>query len=197
MSTPEIILNDETGKIELYRDWIEDAEILFKQLRDSIKWNSRSIQLFGKTHQIPRLESWQSKSGISYGYSGQEYVGSGWSINLINIVDHITEQLGWQPNGALLNFYRSGSDGMGWHSDNERELGMNPTVAILSLGVDREIQFRLNANHKKKLKIGLKTGSLLLVSGEAQHHWQHAVPKKKLQTDGERISCTFRKVIID
>jgi len=192
MVTPIQINNDQTGLVELYPDWNQNSG-LFDSLKQQAVWQRRTIRLFGKTHPIPRLESWVGDQGVCYVYSGQTYVASGWPDILLPVVESLRRQFGWQANGALLNYYRNGSDSMGWHSDDEPELGPNPSLAILSLGASRQMQLRNIENPSQKLSVNLTPSSLLWMHGSVQHHWQHALPKRARSE--ERISVTFRKII--
>tara|TARA_Y100000385_G_scaffold248062_1_gene268561 strand:- start:2581 stop:2949 length:369 start_codon:yes stop_codon:yes gene_type:complete len=94
-------------------------------------------------------------------------------------------------SSCLLNLYRNGQDSNGWHSDDEKELGKNPTIASLSLGAERIFHLK----HKKittlKHKLSLQNGSLLVMKGETQHYWLHQIPKTKKPID-KRINLTFR-----
>src|SRR5262249_25374511 len=98
-------------------------------------------------------------------------------------------------NSLLLNFYRDGSDSIGWHSDAEPELGLNPIVPSISLGSSRRFILR-HKKKKQRLTFDLGHGSLLIMAGTTQHHWLHAVPKT---TDavGQRINLTFRNILTD
>ena len=49
---------------------------------------------------------------------------------------------GYRYNSVLLNLYRDQHDSVGWHSDNERELGGDPVIASLSLGATRSFRLR-------------------------------------------------------
>jgi alkylated DNA repair dioxygenase AlkB len=193
METPLTILDDSTGKILLYRDWLENSVELFNGLKSNLYWHSREIKLFGKSHPIPRLENWQSILGVDYRYSGQQYLGAGLSSEFLELINRINSDFLWLPNSALSNYYRDGNDTMGWHSDNEVELGPLPNLAILSLGESRDLAFRFVGEKTRKLKVSLNSGSLLFMSGDVQSNWQHSLPKRA--NKGERISCTFRRII--
>ena len=95
-------------------------------------------------------------------------------------------------NSALLNYYRNGKDSMGWHADDEPELGKNPVIASVSLGAERKFQFKHKTIPKSLINITLSPGSLLIMQGATQHHWLHQVPKVK--DAGERINITFRRI---
>lgn len=188
---PEDIVNDETGRIVLYPNWASEPDVLFKQLIEDVVWKTRTIRLFGKTSTIPRQEAWVGDAGVQYKYSHQIYTTDPWPEVLEPIVNGLKE--GVAPfNGALLNYYADGSDSMGWHSDDEPELGVNPSVAILSLGAQRDLRFRKKGNPKEAITVPLPKGSLLVMNGAIQHHWQHALPKRAKAA--ARISCTFRAV---
>lgn len=193
MQKPLTIIDDGLTIVRLYPDWIANADDVFEALRNRTKWQSRTINLFGRQHAIPRLECWQSEVGLAYTYSGQTYQGIGWSELLSEWATKLQQQFFWQPNGALLNYYRDGGDSMGWHSDNEPELGVQPNVAIMSLGAERDFRLRNVSNPKQSLTVTLPTGSLLWMAGTCQHEWQHSLPKRA--HSGERISCTFRRIV--
>lgn len=187
------VLDDSTGVIALYHHWYEESDTLFAQLSNSPSWQTRTIKLFGKTHPIPRLEQFTGDQGVTYLYSRQVYQARGWLAALVPLVNRLEQCFCWRPNAALLNRYRNGSDKMGWHSDDEPDLGAEPSLAILSLGGQRAIRFRLKSNYKHSLKIELAHGSLLWMSGPVQQYWQHSInPQARA---AERISCTFRKVV--
>ena len=98
-------------------------------------------------------------------------------------------------NSVLLNDYVNGEVGMGWHSDDETELGSNPRIASLSLGVSRDFLFKHKYNEKlNKVKLKLENGSLLLMHGRSQHLWSHSLPKR-LRVLDRRINLTFRNII--
>lgn len=94
---------------------------------------------------------------------------------------------------VLLNYYRDGNDGNGWHADNEKELGMNPIIVSLSLGAERNFQLKHNSDASQKKNIILENGSLLLMKGTTQHFWKHQVPKTAKPV-GSRINLTFRVI---
>lgn len=187
-------MDDSTGKIILYRDWCDNSVELFDHLKTNLDWHSREIQLFGKSHPIPRLENWQSVEGVDYRYSGQLYLGNGFSPVFLKILKKFNSEFLWQPNSVLSNYYRDGTDTMGWHSDNEPELGSKPNLAILSLGESRDLVFRFKSEKTRKLKVRLDSGSLLFMSGDIQSNWQHSLPKRVNKQ--ERISCTFRRIVL-
>jgi alkylated DNA repair dioxygenase AlkB len=107
----------------------------------------------------------------------------------------VRELSGAEFNAVLLNLYRDGRDGMGWHADDEPELGRNPVIASVSLGATRRFCLRHRRRRDLKLDLPLPHGSLLLMAGATQHHWLHALPKTQRPV-GERINLTFRRVAL-
>ena len=96
-------------------------------------------------------------------------------------------------NSVLLNLYRSGSDSVSWHSDDEPELGKNPVIGSMSLGEEREFQMKHKYDRDLKQNILLQHGRFLLMKGKTQHNWLHQIPKSK-SIKGERINLTFRVI---
>jgi alkylated DNA repair dioxygenase AlkB len=185
------------GYLAYYPNWIDQSEgfLLFDALRQDIKWQQSMINIYGKKIPIPRLNAWYGDEQCSYKYSGTYFEPNSWLPALLMIKNRIESLSGFQFNSVLANCYRNGNDSVAWHSDDEPELGRNPAVASLSLGVER--QFQLKHRYNKDLKphkILLTHGSLLVMAGELQHHWRHQIPKNQRKL-GERINLTFRYVI--
>ncbi|MDN3648305.1 alpha-ketoglutarate-dependent dioxygenase AlkB [Reinekea marina] len=195
MSKPITIIDDGLSRVQVYSDWLNNADACFEKLQQEVEWQHRKIILFGKEHSIPRQESWVGEQGVGYQYSGHRYIAAGWPECLANVPAQIEKAFGWKANSALLNFYTDGQNSMGWHSDDEPELGHNPTIMILSVGEPRTFQMRHKKEKQQKHAIELAHGSLLIMSKETQHHWQHAIPKRA-KIKQPRISCTFRKVLV-
>lgn len=184
------------GEVYLVENFLDEDESkkFFDELLDSIDWHQDKIRMFGKVHLAPRLTAWYGDPGISYAYSGVQLKASGWTPALKAIKNRLEELSGESFNSVLLNLYRDGQDSMGWHADDEKELGLNPVIASISLGQERVFHLRNKKDKQLKVKIPLKNGSLLLMQGATQHHWQHQIPKTK-KPQQERINLTFRKVI--
>ena len=114
---------------------------------------------------------------------------------LQSIKNKIEKVSGSKFNSVLLNYYRDGKDSMGWHSDDEPELGKNPVIASLSFGQKRVFHLRHRFDKEiPKVKLNLDHGSLLIMAGETQHFWQHQIPKTARKIEG-RINLTFRWIL--
>ena len=169
-----------------------ESDALFSRLRDSIAWEQRSITLFGKRMLQPRLIAWYGDTGANYRYSGTDYIAQEWTTELSLLRQLVEDYFKHRFNSVLLNYYRNGNDSMGWHRDNEKQLGNRPAIASLNLGATR--LFKLQHIISKELrKIELANGSALLMAGSCQQHWRHCVPKQKGIFDG-RINLTFRQI---
>jgi len=171
-----------------------DADNLLRTLTEEVDWRQDRIRLFGKEHLIPRLQSFQGDPGISYLYSNLRLDAAPWHPALKQLKNSLTEPCGTSFNAVLLNLYRNGQDSMGWHSDDEPELGQNPTIASISLGEARRFLLRRKDDHSIKREIVLEHGSLLVMRGTLQHFWQHSVPRTQ-KPRAPRINLTFRHVL--
>ena len=170
----------------------KESDEFFVSLARDIKWQQDEIRMFGKKMPIPRLNAWYGDAGKVYTYSGIEMQPNPWNDAIMIIKKRLDRASGKVFNGCLLNYYRTGQDSMGWHQDNEPELGPNPIIASVSLGDQRVFQLRPKPNlGVKKTDIPLSNGSFLLMKGGTQHHWEHQIPKTAKEV-GPRINLTFR-----
>ncbi|WP_260261084.1 alpha-ketoglutarate-dependent dioxygenase AlkB family protein [Vibrio intestinalis] len=165
-----------------------DAEQLYDQLFHQIDWQQLSIKMFGKEVLQPRLQAWFGDR--SYQYSGLKLSPAPIPDFLLPIQKRCEQICDSRFNSVLINLYRNGEDSMGWHQDNEAELGRNPVIASLSLGAERKFVLKHNQT-SEKLAYQLSSGSLLVMAGETQHFWKHALPKTK-RVNTPRINLTFR-----
>jgi len=170
----------------------EESDAYFQALEQHINWQQEHIRMFGKELPMPRLTAWYGDKG--YTYSGLYNAPQPWMPVLQELKEKVEQASGHVYNSVLLNFYRHGNDSMGWHADNEPELGEEPAIASLSFGGER--RFSLKHRTRKDLEpvhITLAHGSLLLMQGPTQHHWLHHIPKTKRPVQ-PRINITFRHV---
>ena len=167
------------------------ADQLLEQLKTHIPWQQDNITIFGKTHPQPRLTSLFGNDAKPYSYSNITMQPNEWNLLLLQIKNKVEEVCEEKFTTVLLNYYRDGKDSMGWHSDNEKELGINPIIASVTFGAERMFHLKHNTIAEQKLKINLQHGSLLIMKGETQHFWKHQMPKTS-RPIGERINLTFR-----
>ena len=181
--------------IRYYPCFIEasEADRLLDVLIKEVQWQQESLVVYGKTHRVPRLSAWYADDGKSYEYSGLKKSGLAWLPVLQQLKQKIQQATNSTFNSVLANLYRDQKDGVGWHSDDEPELGCQPVIASLSLGQSRIFQLKHKQDKSLKQSIELAHGSLLIMQGNTQHCWQHQIPKSK-QAMSERINLTFRNV---
>jgi alkylated DNA repair dioxygenase AlkB len=172
-----------------------EADQQFSALRSRIDWQQEDILIFGERRRVPRLMAWHGDPGTTYVYSGTAHEPVPWTADLQRIRARAEALTGQFYNSVLLNLYRDGRDGMGWHADDEPELGRNPVIASVSLGATRRFCLRHRRRKDLKLDLLLPHGSLLCMSGATQHHWVHALPKTRRPV-GERINLTLRLVAL-
>jgi alkylated DNA repair dioxygenase AlkB len=170
-----------------------EADALFRDLRAGIDWRQEDIVMFGQRRRVPRLVAWHGDAGAIYRYSGVSHEPGPWTPTLRRIQRRVEALTQRRFNAVLLNLYRDGRDGMGWHADDEPELGPDPAIASVSLGATRRFCMRHRKRKGQVLAIELEHGSLLSMQGSTQHHWVHALPKTARPV-GERINLTFRQV---
>ncbi len=172
----------------------QESDALFEDLRTGVRWKQEPIKLFGKEIMQPRLTAWYSDPGIRYSYSGITMQGTDWNVSLQLIKTRLETFFKLPCNSALLNLYRDGHDSMGWHRDNEKELGQHPTIISVNFGATRKFQLREYKSKQNLISLELQHGSVLIMKGESQPHWEHRVPKQTKLSD-PRINITFRQVL--
>jgi alkylated DNA repair dioxygenase AlkB len=170
-----------------------EAEAAFAGLRGEIAWETHRLRLFGREVASPRLSCWIGDAGAAYVYSGSRFEPRPWTTTAQALRRRLCECLEAEFNSVLANLYRDGRDGMGWHSDDEPELGAQPVIASLSLGATRRFAFKHRRDRTRRLVLELPSGSLLLMRGDTQRNYRHALPKTARPV-GARINLTFRRV---
>ena len=170
------------------------SQSLMQALIDRIDWKHEKIKLFGREVWQPRLTAYYGDQGKPYAYSHISLDPNPWTVELRFIKEKIESVSGHQFTSVLLNYYRDGQDSMGWHSDDEKELGLNPVIGSVSFGTPRKFMLKHKKDKTLKSSVMLENGSLLLMQGTTQHHWYHQIPKTKKPL-GARINLTFRKIL--
>jgi alkylated DNA repair dioxygenase AlkB len=190
------VLSMPDAKVIFYRNFFnrEDSDELFRVLLEEINWRQDKMNVYGKEVNLPRKTAWYGDSNKSYTFSGIHLEPEPWTPTLIQVKERIEEVAEVEFNSVLLNLYRSGSDGISWHTDAERELGENPIIGSVSFGETRRFMFRHRYDKEMKAEVDLTHGSFLLMAGETQHFWQHQIPKTSRKIEA-RINLTFRLII--
>ncbi len=175
------------------KDWLSaaEADALLAKLEARSDWTQGRIRMFGREIPEPRLTFFEGDSGLRYTYAHRSLEGQGWSPELETLRDRFASDFGIRTNTVLANLYRDGQDSMGWHRDNEPELGPDPLVVSLSLGATRDFDVRRDAD-KWTHRFALGHGDLLLMGSDSQTNWTHSIPKR-LKINSLRINLTFRQ----
>jgi alkylated DNA repair dioxygenase AlkB len=168
-----------------------ESDDFMQKLTDTIAWKQESMKMYGKPVLFPRLMAWHGDAATSYRFSGNTFAPAHWTPLLLQIRDRITPVSGHPYNSVLLNLYRNGNDSMGWHADDEPELGLQPVIASVNFGATRRFLLRYKSDHQQKYELPLEHGSLLIMKGALQQYWEHQVPKTAKVSTG-RINLTFR-----
>lgn len=170
-----------------------EADMLLERFIGSVPWQQTELKIFDKVVPTPRLIAWFGDGRNSYQLAGRRIEVNPWTKELASLRERIEKASGHTFNSVLLNYYRDGNDSVAWHRDKESELGDRPLIASLSLGQERNFDFRSVNDHKVKYSLPLAHGSLLLMKGDLQTGWEHRIAKSagiKLP----RINLTFRLV---
>ena len=173
-------------------NWRELEKEQLSQVRfKNIDWRHDKLNMYGKEVFLPRYTAWYGDNDKPYTYSGLTLQPNAWNKGLLFIKDKVDKVAKVQFNSVLMNWYRDGEDYMGWHKDEEKELGKNPVIGSVNFGATRRFLLRRIDDHTKKFELPLNDGSFLLMRGQIQHFWQHSVPKE-LAIRELRFNLTFR-----
>jgi alkylated DNA repair dioxygenase AlkB len=170
-----------------------EADNFLKLIIDETEWKQPSLKIFGRKIKQPRLSALYADNKIPYTYSKFTHYGLPWKSNILKVKEKVQKITDLFFNSALVNYYRDGQDSMGWHSDNEPELGKAPIVASVSFGEARKFNLKHRSDKNLKESILLDHGSILLMSGDIQNNWLHQISKSK-KSMGPRINITFRTI---
>lgn len=190
------VISLQDGEILFMRNFFTptEAKNYFELLQNNINWKQEEVKFYGKTFPVPRKTAWYGYEGFNYSYSGITCFPEIWTKELLEIKKEIEKFIPDEDfTSVLLNLYNNGNDKMGWHADDEKELGINPTIASVSLGETRRFDIKHKQNPELHYKFELTSGSLLIMRGALQHHWVHQIPAQK-KVKEPRINLTFRTI---
>lgn len=196
VQTPSSSIQLEGDMLILYPDFLPSnlADHLFGVLIAEIPWQQHSLRMYGRCIPFPRLMYWMGHPGTTYSFSGNAFEPQPWHPAVLTIKSLIEQHLSIPFNSVLLNLYRHGRDSMSWHADDEACLGPAPTIASISLGATRNFAWKPKFVRGPSRRRPLPHGSLLIMQGQFQHHYLHALPKTTQPKDC-RINLTFRNIV--
>ncbi|UKB86026.1 alpha-ketoglutarate-dependent dioxygenase AlkB [Chryseobacterium sp. MEBOG06] len=164
---------------------MEEADLLKDKLLNTALWEQSTQKMYDKTVLTPRLTAW-------YGdVRERKKTTNPWTPELFSIKERIEKEFDCRFNGVLLNLYRNQNDSVAWHRDKESRYGKRPVIASISLGQTRNFDFRKKDHHQSKYSLPLPHGTLLIMKGDLQEHWEHRIAKSGVPMK-ERINLTFR-----
>lgn len=167
-----------------------ENQYYLEQLLNTIEWKNDEVIVYGKHITTKRKVAWYGDSNYAYTYSNSTKYALNWSKDLLALKSIVENRTNTVYNSCLLNLYHSGEESMGWHSDDEAELGNNTSIASLSFGAERKFSLKHKVS-KQSISLTLEPGSLLVMKGTTQAHWSHCLPKmKSIKTP--RVNLTFR-----
>lgn len=176
-----------------------EADALLAELQAAVAWETHRVRLFGRELDVPRLSAWIGDPGAVYSYSRSRFEPRPWPPALGGLRERVEQACGARFNSVLANLYRDGDDAMGWHSDDEPELGARPVIASVSLGAERRFRFRRRrargepAQRGDTVELVLPHGSLLRMAGDTQRLYRHDLPRAR-GLRAPRVNLTFRYV---
>jgi alkylated DNA repair dioxygenase AlkB len=204
----DVMLDLFGGEPRLERLDIEDAEVWFarhielgapfdellREFADQTPWRHEEITIYGKRFKQPRLTAWYGDAGTNYSYSGMAMAPLPWTPMLLRIREKVQAFSGEKFNSVLLNHYRDHRDSMGFHSDDEKELGPTPIIASVSIGATRTFILKHKTRPQlKPVRLDLPSGCFLVMKGLTQKHWKHGIDKQT-KPCGPRVNLTFRRI---
>nr|WKN38041.1 alpha-ketoglutarate-dependent dioxygenase AlkB [Tunicatimonas sp. TK19036] len=191
----ETNLLPQDGKVYYYGKILaqNEADQYLQQLLNTIAWKQDEAIMFGRRIITKRKVAWYGDQPFAYTYSKTTKQALPWTPELLELKKLIEQNTGEQFNSCLLNLYHRGDEGMGWHSDDEKDLEENSSIASLSLGAERKFSLR-HRDTRETVSLMLEHGSLLEMKDTTQTYWQHQLPKtKKITTP--RVNLTFRQMV--
>ena len=187
-----IVIDESCDDLLLFPGAFTDrADYLLDYFQKHLAWHQPEIKLYGKPVKIPRMQAWYGDKDAGYRYSGLQLEPIPWDSELIAVKERVETLTGASFNSVLTNLYRDGGDGVGWHSDDESELGPDPVIASVTFGAVRRFVLRHKKNKYKDIELLLPHGSLLLMGKGVQLYWKHQLPKTK-KVVGVRVNLTYR-----
>lgn len=183
------------GIVQYYGKILNEEQIQFylHKLLNDIEWKNDEAIIYGKHIVTKRKVAWYGDENFSYTYSNTTKQALLWSKELLELKQLVEKTTGDTFNSCLLNLYHTGEEGMAWHSDDEKALGLNSSIASFSFGAERKFSFKHKLS-KETRSVLLENGSLLVMKGSTQTHWLHSLPKTtRIKTP--RINLTFRTIV--
>jgi alkylated DNA repair dioxygenase AlkB len=172
----------------------QEAHHYYHILLNTIAWRNDEAIIFGKHIITARKVAWYADENFPYTYSNTTKQALAWTKELLELKEMAEKLSGTKYNSCLLNLYHNGNEGMAYHSDDEKALGKNTSIASMSFGAERKFLFKHKIN-KETVSLLLEHGSLLIMKDTTQTHWLHRLPTTT-KVNSPRVNLTFRTMVI-
>ena len=172
----------------------QEADHYLECLLHTIKWQNDEAIIFGKHIITKRKVAWYGDLDFEYTYSNTTKRALPWTKELLELKSVAENRTGEKFNSCLLNLYHTGTEGMAWHSDGDKDLLRNGAIGSLTFGAERKFSFK-HKQTKETVSLLLEHGSLLVMKGTTQTYWLHRLPPTKLILK-PRVNLTFRTIVL-
>ena len=181
----KIVIQDPTI-VKIVSDCVSD-------IKDSLQIRP-PIKVFNRECRQARDVGFFSDFSIGYHYSRQLMPSKPLTNNMKALLLFINKTYKAEFNAILINRYNDGTENIGAHSDDEKNLDKSGVVA-LSWGAMRKFRIRDKKTKKIHSDIPLNHLSIVHMGGEFQKEFTHEIPVEK-KVKEPRISFTFRKHLV-
>lgn len=190
-----MLLSKNIPELTLKPDFITESQAnkLWSEL-SALPLVADPIKLFGKVYPIPRKHLFMGDDDLIYSYSNIPLKAHVWTPHVKDLLTSVNDFCDTTFNSLLINFYQTGRDSNGWHSDNERELGPDPQLFSLSMGGARAFNIRKKGTTRMCAKILLEDRMALWMKKGFQSQYEHCIPKTSKEV-APRFNLTFRKIV--
>src|SRR3954470_2310862 len=141
---------------------MQTADHYLHTLLNTIEWKNDEAVIFGRHIITKRKVAWYGNDNYDYTYSNITRQALQWTKELLELKQLVEEKTGDLFNSCLLNLYHTGEEGMAWHSDDEKTLGENSSIASFSFGAERKFSFK-HKQTRETISMMLEHGSLLVM----------------------------------
>ena len=193
---PKTNLLNKDGEVNYHGQVVDKKEsnYFFDAMMNEIEWRHDEAVIFGRHIVTKRKVAWYGDESFEYTYSNKTRTALPWTKDLLKLKELVEKETNELFNSCLLNLYHNGDEGMAWHSDDEKDLKKDGTIASLSFGAIRKFSMKHRTEKENKLAIFLEPGSLLVMKGTTQTYWLHSLPKSK-KVSTPRVNLTFRQMV--
>ncbi|MEO6887354.1 MAG: alpha-ketoglutarate-dependent dioxygenase AlkB [Jatrophihabitantaceae bacterium] len=169
--------------LDVRRNWLGGADGLFERLLPRVPWHAERRQMYDRVVAVPRLLAFYDEADTLPDPVLEQAK--------TELDRYYASELGESFATVGLCLYRDGHDSVAWHGDTIGRGRTDDTlVTIVSIGAPRALLLRPRSGGRA-LRYELGHGDLIVMGGDCQRTWEHAIPKCA-RACGPRISIQFR-----